>query len=350
MSHAVAEEIVAEVQAVEGEPVPVSKRTPGHIAQLRSRFDRFKVKLPDPNLQRDLSHGWMLPMLLHLDEWLWGRWDYWADLYAATELPEQPIPHLELLSAPHPGTRKMLEASLDCIPRHGSWQTWGSWQYVSYFLEWLLFGFGHKGQKELPVEPVGCEGASMRLYQVFALDAMLLWPHDYFGSLLADSSYGKAQGFYPTPHPICEFMTQMTFDGSRDHRSETMLDPCVGTGRFLLHASNYTLRLYGMDIDGTLCQATLVNGYLYSPWMVRPIPWLDRELACLEHSSNDVETLAATECAAALADCMAEAAPPHAQSYLTGTEHDSETQSRFSPLLKRKRGSKVPDPTQGSLF
>ena len=73
-------------------------------------------------------------------------------------------------------------------------------EYFDYFLSWLLFGLGHKGQSEMPAEPGGCHGASDRLYQVFTLDAMLLWPHDYFGTLLAESSYGKSQGFYPTPH------------------------------------------------------------------------------------------------------------------------------------------------------
>jgi len=333
----------------------VSAKTPtvaiAHIAELRRQFDGFTGKAPSPYLHRELSHGWMLPMLLHLDDCLWGRWDYWANLYCAEHLSQQPIPRLQFLDVPHTATRKMLEASLNCIPRHGSWQTWGSWTYVSYFLEWLLYGFGHKAQSELPEEHTGCEGASMRLYQVFCLDAMLLWPHDYFGSLLADSSYGKAQGFYPTPHPICEFMTQMLCDGQGDLRAQTCCDPCVGTGRFLLHASNHLLRLYGMEIDPVLCQATLVNAYLYAPWLARPIPWLDGALAQLEQCGGQApdETHAANECAAAISDRMAEAAPPHAQHYLAGTEHDGEAQRRFSPLLKRKRGGK-PDPTQGSLF
>jgi hypothetical protein len=66
-------------------------------------------------------------------------------------------------------------------------------------------------------------------------------------------------------------MTQMQFSGSKEHRLKKSMDPCVGTGRFLLHASNHTLNLSGTDIDSTLCKATLVNGFLYAPWMVRPI-------------------------------------------------------------------------------
>ena len=185
----------------------------------------------------------------------------------------------------------------------------------------------------------------MRLYQVFCLDAMLLWPHDYFGTLLSESSYGKKQGFYPTPHHICDFMTQIVCDEQRDSRTETVCDPCVGTGRFLLHASNHSLRLYGMDIDLTLCKATLVNGYMYAPWLARPIPWLDQATASLEQSSGAPEAMQAAK---DFSDQMVQAAPAHTQAYLSYTEHDAEGQKKVTPLLKRRK--RVIDPTQGSLF
>ena len=324
------------------------------LAAWRRRFDDFKPKAPDPALHCDLVHGWMLPALLTLDDCLWERWNYWAQCYQTEgQLPTEPIPHLEFLPFAHRATRRMLEASLDCIPTHGSWRTWGGWGYFDYFLSWLLFGLGHKGQSELPVEPIGCQNASNRLYQVFTLDAMMLWPHDYWGTLLAESSYGKQQGFYPTPHHICEFMAQMTCDDKRDMRAETVCDPCVGTGRMLLHTSNHSLRLYGLDIDATLCKATLVNGYLWMPWLVRPIPWLDRELAGLErmaqHGSTEDVRVEDTRIAQELSDCITAAAPQHAQAYLQDTEHDSEGQVAVAPLLKRRKKPAV-DPTQGNLF
>jgi hypothetical protein len=43
----------------------------------------------------------------------------------------------------------------------------------------------------------------------------------------------------------------------------------------LLAASNHSYRLYGADIDPTVIKATLVNGYLYAPWLVKPFPFLD---------------------------------------------------------------------------
>ena len=69
------------------------------------------------------------------------------------------------------------------------------------------------------------------------------------------------------PHTLAERLVQMIIGiGDTDTRAMTVCDPCVGTGRLLLHASNYSLRLYGQDIDPTLCLATLVNGFLFAPW------------------------------------------------------------------------------------
>ena len=338
--------------------------SPDLLDSARKRFSRFRVAVPDPQIERDLTHGWLLPALLHLDDCLWHRWDYWRQCQETEELPgglrgelpQTQIPRLDILHFPHQETRQMLEASLDCIPQHGSWQTWGGWTYFDYFLSWLLFGFGHKGQSELPVEPSGCVGASNRLYQVFCLDAMLLWPYDYFGDILAQSSYGKRQGFYPTPHTICEFMTRMTMPETGDHRRESVCDPCVGTGRMLLHASNHSLRLYGLDIDETLCKATLVNGYLFMPWLVRPLPALDPELALLETRvpqgdahEMELQKEHTMEVAASLSEAMIGHAEPNSRSTQFPTEHDAEGQRRVAPLLKRRRKPSF-DPSQGSLF
>lgn len=69
-------------------------------------------------------------------------------------------------------------------------------------------------------------------------------------------------------------MTEMLFadafkDGE-DLKSKKVCDPCAGTGRMLMYASNHSLFLYGADIDSVCVMATKVNGFLYMPWMVRP--------------------------------------------------------------------------------
>ena len=76
----------------------------------------------------------------------------------------------------------------------------------------------------------------------------------------------KAWGGRPNVH--------MQMSGDEDCRLKTVMDPCVGTGRMILHASNYSYRLYAQDINPTVLKACLVNGYCFAPWLVRPFPFL----------------------------------------------------------------------------
>jgi hypothetical protein len=61
-----------------------------------------------------------------------------------------------------------------------------------------------------------------------------------------------------------------TQNSANDPRLETVLDPCVGTGRMLLHASNLSYCLYGCDIDPLVAMITRINGALYAPWLAFP--------------------------------------------------------------------------------
>jgi N-6 DNA Methylase len=236
---------------------------------------------------------------------------------------------MPFMSVPDKETCAMLTTALDAIPAHGQgdWAGWSGAEYFRFFLQWLLHGFGHGGHREPPPEPPHCQGAGARLARVFNLPLWQQHPYDYLGDLLAQNAYGKQSGFFPTPHTVAEFMAQMTLgvrDGSdkTDRRILTVCDPCVGTGRLLLHASNYSLRLYGLDIEATLCLATLVNGFLFAPWLVRPLPYLDGVQYQPEHSSD-------------LSAAMAAQAPPHQAARLIDTEHDVAEQWRVEPIKKR---------------
>ena len=95
-----------------------------------------------------------------------------------------------------------------------------------------------------------------KLYRCVNIEPWLLHPYVYLGEMLAEqrSRGWNTTGFYPTPHAVCEMMTQMTVNESEttnghDPRTRSIMDPCCGTGRMLLHASNFSLNLYGMDID-----------------------------------------------------------------------------------------------------
>ena len=121
--------------------------------------------------------------------------------------------------------------------------------------------------------------------------------------------------------------------GDGDARTKTVMDPCVGTGRMLLAASNHSYRLYGCDINPTVIKATLINGFLYAPWLVRPFPFLDAALTDPDLSE-------------AVSESMAHQAPSH----LHCTEHDAEVQWRFEPIKKRRRCNSTGQVEQGALL
>ncbi len=181
----------------------------------------------------------------------------------------------------------------------------------------------------LPEERGEFQGASVRLYQAFNLETLLAYPYDYFGDILAENRHGRHLGFYPTPMDVSVLMAEMTL-GEEDARAKSICDPCVGTGRLLLAASNRSYRLYGNDINPTVIKATLVNGFLYAPWLVRPFPFLDPPL-CDPSQSQEVS------------DAIA------AQANIQGTEHDAREQWKFEPIKKRRRIGE-PASEQGILF
>jgi len=242
----------------------------GVLRSMISKADNWPHK-PDSRLKIETKpHGWLLPVLLECESACWGRWDHWFRTMEAGHILAEPIPQIEFQPDAAGLARKLHEKSLDAIAR-GSWLGWDSWRIFDYYLDWLLYAFGSAQQKEPPREVE--EGAFARLYQVFCLEAMIAWPADLFGDMLAENRHGRANGFFPTPHSLVELMTKLTFGGG-DNRLQTVYDSCTGTGRMLLHASNFSYRLFGQDINATVLKACAVNAYCFAPWMVRPFPFL----------------------------------------------------------------------------
>ena len=103
-------------------------------------------------------------------------------------------------------------------------------------------------------------------------------PYDYLGEYVAAGKAGgwNPTGFYPTPHNVVECMVRMTMHDApaegRDPRRLSVCDPAVGSGRMLLHTSNFSLCLYGQDIDPLAVAMCKVNGALYAPWLSFPLP------------------------------------------------------------------------------
>lgn len=135
-------------------------------------------------------------------------------------------------------------------------------------LDWFLWGFGLSKKA-----PQITTKLNEELYKQVNLGPLLLHPHDYLGEWIANQK-GKwnPHAFFPTPHSVVEMMTRMIMDAGEDLRCAKIMEPALGSGRMLLHASNYSLRLWGLDIDPMMVKTSLVNGALYAPWMVRPFP------------------------------------------------------------------------------
>ncbi len=208
--------------------------------------------------------GWLLyyRLMAEVHPGVGLRWDYWCRTMTAGKLLEEPIPQISFASASDKQAMKDLDVWFRLVDQHTS-----GWAAVDKLLDWFLWGFGYSGtDPDLPHE------LNESLYRQVNLGPMLLHPHDYFGEWIMTQKGGwNPNAFYPTPHSVVEAMVQLTMtEHKEDKRSKTVLDPAVGSGRMLMHASNYSLRLYGIDIDPTLVKVTLVNGALYVPWILRP--------------------------------------------------------------------------------
>ncbi len=219
-----------------------------------------------------MYRGWLLwqvqladhhPMLPH-------RWDHYMRTFEAGHLLDDAIPQIRFVECPPPGGRKMIDKCLGLISFRES-----PWSAFNRFVDWLAWGLAVS--REMPEFD---EMTQESLYRTFNLEPLLLEPHDYLGTMLAEHRTGgwNPHAFFPTPHNVTEFMVQMTLGAGgdrtqtdpRDPRLQTVLDPCVGTGRMLLHASNFSYCLYGCDIDPLVAMITRINGALYAPWLAFP--------------------------------------------------------------------------------
>ncbi len=221
-----------------------------------------KAKWEDFSFKERTCKGWLLPYLLEIDAMFSDRWDYWSRTVANQAPLDEPIPYIDFLETPDHETMKNLTDCMKPYARYGF--------RFSDFLEWILWGFG--AQKE---RAKISDEANEHWYRTFNLGLLLKNPHDYLGVILSEEKSGywnNPNAFYPTPHSVCQLMVQMQVAGDQelmDLKNKSVCDPCVGTGRMLMYASNYCLHLYGQDIDYACVMACKINGFLYVPWMVK---------------------------------------------------------------------------------
>jgi hypothetical protein len=214
--------------------------------------------------------GWLLPYLVLAHARVPAvadRWGYHLRTLQAGRLLDEPIPPVAF-GPPDNRVFALLREWSGLAGRDG-----GGWGDFCTLLDWLCWALALGSE-----EPHLAEQAHERLYRGVNLVPLLERPYDYLGDHAAS---GRTRGwnprcFYATPHPVAECLARMAFhdagrDG-RDVRTLTVLEPAVGSGRILLHAANYSLALFGNDIDPVAVAMCKLNGALYAPWISFPLP------------------------------------------------------------------------------
>lgn len=232
--------------------------------------------------------GWLLPMVI--DPRPDSRWYWWLETQCARRVL-RPIPGCDFeREDDRTSAYKNLQKTTQLLAHaRGS--------APDLVIEWLAWGLGVAGS-ELP--RLELEHAEI-LYRELNLN---LWhdnPADHLGHLLCEHKgrgYDPA-AFFPTPMELCTLMAGMAMPGepSIESAAQAVMDPCVGTGRFLLVASNYSARLSGQDIQRRCVLATLVNGAVYAPWLAFPFPertFAERIRVPAEELFAEAESAAAT--------------------------------------------------------
>jgi hypothetical protein len=214
--------------------------------------------------------GWLLAYVIGLHALIpavGDRWGYHLRTLEAGRLLDEPIPPIRFGPA-NERVFGMLQEWSSLI----GWD-FGGWSDFRTLLEWLCWGLAVSKQ-----EPRLSREVNEKLYRTVNLIPLLEQPHDYLGDHVArNRARGwNPTGFYPTPHQVVECMVRILLcdlpDERKDLRRRSVNDPCCGSGRMLLHASNFSLRLYGQDIDPLAVSMCLINGALYAPWLAFPLP------------------------------------------------------------------------------
>lgn len=205
--------------------------------------------------------GFILAALLLLDANTSRRWEYWLKACDKGALPADPIPQIDWLK--YLGTPENRAAAADLLKCCEQGE-------ANQFLDWLLHGFGYDA-------PPSWADADIRTLEHWekhfgdAFPAMMLYPAAYFTDLLQEiiSKYKRSNtGCFPTPMHVSVCMAEMTFSDNPRGKAASVCDPCCGAGNMLLAASNYSLNLYGQDINELLLKGLKVQAFMYVPWIM----------------------------------------------------------------------------------
>lgn len=214
--------------------------------------------------------GWLLYYVQAAESLVRGdasRWEYYGEACVTGRLPDRPIPRLAF-GSPDPAASKALLKWAELVGGDR-----GGWSDFRTLVDWFAWGLALT--RTPPRYPT--PGAAEALYKAVDVSVLLRAPYDYWGATIAEriAPGWNSAAFYPTPHGVCELLALANFGGADagvDTRGLKVHDPCVGTGRMLLHASNDSMRLYGQDVDPLVLACCKINGALYAPWLAYGAP------------------------------------------------------------------------------
>ena len=223
-------------------------------------------------IREKIYPGMYFQPLIITDSLTTKRWEFWSEvLYTGNLLKD--IPQVDFMTnrgLEHEKVFKMLKNCIEIsgVSRHKSFTDFV--QYILYCLKPLNYYEGTKKEKLEKANKLISRIDDIALkhyYEIFSLEAMLLYPGDYLGDLAAEYLGSNGSEYYPTPNHIVEIMTKILMNDSKD-KFNSVCDPCCGSSRMLLFASNNSLRVMGMDVNSDIINVSIVNSFLYVPWAV----------------------------------------------------------------------------------
>jgi hypothetical protein len=245
------------------------------------------------------THGWLAPYLLEYDTYHKSfdedfqtagkpkgvryhfdgthRWDYWLSACLEHKVPKGAIPQIHWQDRPDPIDEKEIQNVLTHYVQRGLGSYSDAWMAL---VRWLLWGLGYKGEL-LDTVQRGFERIPDEVralwYREFSL-ANLLHSHIDWSAYILQNGLPETRGrnghryestgYFSTPMALVKMMFGLLVEPDVDHRFESICEPCAGTGSVLLVASNYSLNLYGQEKVADLVLCSILNGYLFVPWLV----------------------------------------------------------------------------------
>jgi hypothetical protein len=287
------------------------KRLKRYPEKNKSLIEGMEAHLQKWTGEMELNAGWLMPYFTEVEGMFWGRWKYRFSLqsvpthlahklefYRMRASVDPSVSHLldktaneiadEIITTPIPpisfsfnkDVKANLENCLRVIPKKGYYNENNRIEYLEYFLHWFFYAVDHPAYREKPEEPRGCEGAFLRIYQIFDWCAFMHYPYDYMSELVSgiySKGQKQGQGYFPTPMNVTQMMNDV-LHGDNKHLIgskliESVGEPAVGCGATLLPASNRSLVAVGYDIDPLLLKCALFSFYFYAPWYAMPLWW-----------------------------------------------------------------------------